>query len=137
MTATLRLVRPADAVWSYQIVLDGNSAGQIRNGPNIQIATSAGTHTLQIRSLHTINRHLGLARSVAGSGSPSVPRIASCLRFTRWNARPYSVPLACSQSTVLGRPLTDGGPGSRRPLVAKPAVTWGASAGPRGMPAAA
>jgi hypothetical protein len=64
MSATLRLARPfrlADAVWPYQIVLDGHNVGEIRNRATIQLPTSAGTHTLQIRSLHVINRHLGLA----------------------------------------------------------------------------
>lgn len=64
MTATLRLARPfrlADAVWPYQIVLDGRIAGEIRNRATIELPAPAGTHTLQVRSLHVINRRLGLA----------------------------------------------------------------------------
>lgn len=64
MSATLQLTRPsrlADAVWSYQIVLDNKPVGTIRNAQTSKITIDAGTHTLQLRSRHIVNRHLGLA----------------------------------------------------------------------------
>jgi hypothetical protein len=64
MSTELQLTRSsrlADAAWRYQIVLDGHNAGVIRNGATAQLPISAGEHTLQVRSLHIINRHLGLA----------------------------------------------------------------------------
>jgi hypothetical protein len=54
-----------DAARSYQLVLDGQPAGVIRNGATKQLEVAAGTHTLQLRSLHIINRHLGLASPTA------------------------------------------------------------------------
>lgn len=68
MSAELRVTRSprlADAAWSYQIALDGDDAGVIRNGATTRLTTSAGKHTIQIRSLHVINRHLGLASPTA------------------------------------------------------------------------
>lgn len=56
-----RSSRLADAAWRYQIVLDGQNAGVIRNGATAQLSTPPGEHTLQIRSLHIVNRHIGLA----------------------------------------------------------------------------
>jgi hypothetical protein len=67
-TAELQLTRPprlADAVWPYEVVLDGENAGEIRNRARIGLPISPGTHTLQIRSLHAINRRLGLASPAA------------------------------------------------------------------------
>ncbi len=64
MSATVHVTRPfrlADAIWPYQIVLDGQGAGDISIRGTVRLPTSSGTHTLQIRSLHVINRHLGLA----------------------------------------------------------------------------
>jgi hypothetical protein len=61
MLRITRLSRLADLVWPYQIVLDGTAATEIRNSKSIQIPVTAGTHTLQIRSLHIVNRLLGLA----------------------------------------------------------------------------
>jgi hypothetical protein len=64
MPAALQLARPSrltDLVWPYEILVDGTSAGQIRNGQTIEIPITAGQHTLQIRSLHIVNRRLGLA----------------------------------------------------------------------------
>ncbi|MGH2861915.1 MAG: hypothetical protein ACRDLT_10490 [Solirubrobacteraceae bacterium] len=64
MSAELQISRSsrlADAAWRYQIVLDGQDAGMIRNGETAQLSTSPGEHTLQVRSLHIINRHIGLA----------------------------------------------------------------------------
>lgn len=64
MSGTLQIVRRSqltDLVWPYDVVLDGVSAGAIRNGQTVQIPVTPGAHTLQIRSLHVVNRHLGLA----------------------------------------------------------------------------
>ena len=64
MSTQLQLMRSsrlADAAWRYQIVLDGQSAGSIRNGAPVQFSTSPGEHTLQVRSLHVVNRHIGLS----------------------------------------------------------------------------
>jgi hypothetical protein len=64
MPATLQLTRPSrltDLVWPYEILLDGTSTGKIRNGQTIEIPITAGQHTLQIRSLHIVNRRLRLA----------------------------------------------------------------------------
>jgi hypothetical protein len=68
VTTELQLRRPprlADAAWAYEVVLDGENAGKIRNDASIGLPISLGTHTLQIRSLHVINRHLGLASPAA------------------------------------------------------------------------
>ena len=68
MSATLELTRPSrlvDLVWSYQILIDGQPAGEIRNGSSTKVAVAAGTHTLRVRSLHIINRRLGLASPTA------------------------------------------------------------------------
>jgi hypothetical protein len=69
MPAKLQLARRSrltDLVWPYDVVLDGTSAGEIRNGKTIQIPVTPGAHTLQIRSLHIVNRCLGFT-------SPSIP----------------------------------------------------------------
>jgi len=53
MTATLLLSRPfrsADLGRTYQIVLDGNPAGELRVSSSVTLALGAGTHTLQVRS---------------------------------------------------------------------------------------
>jgi hypothetical protein len=63
MPATLQIARRSrltDLVWPYDVVLDGDSAGEIGSGKTIQIPVTAGAHTLQIRSLHIVNRYLGL-----------------------------------------------------------------------------
>ncbi|MGH2858998.1 MAG: hypothetical protein ACRDMJ_16105 [Solirubrobacteraceae bacterium] len=68
MSAKLHLTRAsrlADLVWPYQVVLDGQPAGEIRSGSTTQLELPAGTHTLQVRSLHIINRRLGLASPTA------------------------------------------------------------------------
>lgn len=67
MAAALQLARPsrlADAAWSYQIVIDGQPGGKIRNRGWKKIAMAPGEHTLQIRSLHIINRHLRFASQI-------------------------------------------------------------------------
>jgi hypothetical protein len=64
MTAELKLSRSkrlADAAWQDQILFDGVNVGEIRNGGTFRLSISAGAHTLQVRSLHVINRQLGLA----------------------------------------------------------------------------
>ena len=64
MSATLQLSRPlrtADAAWPYQIVLDGQAAGKFTNGNSTSLQIAAGTHTLQVRSLHIVLRHLRFA----------------------------------------------------------------------------
>ena len=60
-----RSLRLADAVWPYEIVLDGHASGKIANRSRRSLEITASTHTLQLRSLHIINRHLGLASPVA------------------------------------------------------------------------
>jgi hypothetical protein len=68
MSTTLQLVRPfrlADAAWPYQIVLDGEAVAEIRNRGRIERPIAAGTHTLQIRSLHIINGRLRFASRLA------------------------------------------------------------------------
>ena len=64
MNATLRLSRPfrlADAAWPYRIVLDGRPAGRITAGKRSSLRVAPGSHTLQVRSLHVVNRWLGFA----------------------------------------------------------------------------
>jgi hypothetical protein len=64
MAATLQIARPSrltDLIWPYEVVLDGTTASEISNGKSIQIPVTSGSHSLQIRSLHIVNRHLGLA----------------------------------------------------------------------------
>ena len=64
MAATLQIARPSrltDLIWPYEVVLDGTTASEISNGKTIQIPVTSGSHSLQIRSLHIVNRHLGLA----------------------------------------------------------------------------
>ncbi|HUB76160.1 MAG TPA: hypothetical protein VL977_03840 [Solirubrobacteraceae bacterium] len=64
MSATLVLSRASrlpDAIWPYRVEVDGEPAGTIRNGQTLRIAVAAGSHRLQIRSLHIVNRRLGLA----------------------------------------------------------------------------
>lgn len=64
MSTQLQLMRSsrlADAAWRYQIVLDGQNAGSIRNGATAQFSSAPGEHTLQVRSLHVVNRHIGLS----------------------------------------------------------------------------
>jgi hypothetical protein len=64
MSATVQLSRPfrlTDAAWPYQIVVDGQAAGNITNRRQTKLQIAAGTHTLQIRSLHILLGHLGLA----------------------------------------------------------------------------
>jgi hypothetical protein len=68
MSATLELSRPSrlvDLVWSYQILLDGQPAGEIRNAATTKVEVAAGSHTLQVRSLHVISRLFGLASPTA------------------------------------------------------------------------
>jgi hypothetical protein len=68
MTATLQLSRPfrlADLVWPYEIELDGQPAGEITNRKRTRLEVAPGSHVLQVRSLHVVNRWLGLS-------SPSV-----------------------------------------------------------------
>jgi hypothetical protein len=68
MSATLALTRSSrliDLVWSYQVLIDGRPAGEIRNAGSTKVTIAAGTHTLQVRSLHIVNRHLGLASPTA------------------------------------------------------------------------
>jgi hypothetical protein len=60
-----RSSRVADLAWSYEIVLDGCKAGVVRNGATRHLPPSAGKRTLQIRSLHIVNRQLGLASPTA------------------------------------------------------------------------
>jgi hypothetical protein len=67
MSPTLQLSRSsrvADAAWPYEIVLDGHAAGKITNRASSSLEIAASPHTLQLRSLHVINRHLGLASPV-------------------------------------------------------------------------
>jgi hypothetical protein len=64
MSATVELTRPfrlADAVWPYQIVLDGQAGENITTRGNARLRIEAGTHTLQIRSRHVLLLRLGLA----------------------------------------------------------------------------
>jgi hypothetical protein len=75
MSPTLQLSRSwrlADAAWPYEIVLDGHPAGKITNHNSRSLEITPSTHTLQLRSLHVINRRLGLASPVltfdAGDG---------------------------------------------------------------------
>lgn len=53
-------------------MLDGHAAGKITNRASCNLEIATGTHMLQLRSLHVINRHLGLASPVvtfdAGDG---------------------------------------------------------------------
>ncbi len=68
MSATLRLTRPfrvADAGRPYQIVLDGEAAGEIRNKSTAEIPVAAGEHTVQVRLLNIVTRR-------PGRGSPVV-----------------------------------------------------------------
>lgn len=102
MSAELKLTRASrlvDLAWPYRIVLDGQDAVTIRNGATARLPLSPGTHTLQIRSLHIINRHIGLTSPTAtfdvGEGettefachphSPTraLPQWLACLRGNR------------------------------------------------------
>jgi hypothetical protein len=66
-TAELRLTRSsrvADLVWPDRVLFDREDAGEIKNGASIALAISAGTHTLQLRSGHPVNRRLGLGSRI-------------------------------------------------------------------------
>jgi hypothetical protein len=68
MSATLLLTRPfglADAARPFQVVLDGEPVGEIRNNSRTEIPVVAGEHTLQIRTPNIITRR-------PGRGSPEV-----------------------------------------------------------------
>ena len=68
MNATLRLTRPfrvADAGRPYQIVLDGETAGEIRNHSRTEMPIAAGEHTLQVRLVTITGKR-------PGRGSPVV-----------------------------------------------------------------
>jgi hypothetical protein len=68
MSATLVISRPsrlADLVWPYELILDGQPAGQIRNGSSLRTPVAPGPHRLSIRSLHVVNRRLGLGSPTA------------------------------------------------------------------------
>jgi hypothetical protein len=82
-----RRSRLADAAWPYQVVVDGESAGEIRNHASVGLPISPGTHTLQIRSLHVINRHLGFA-------SPLVTFEVSEAETAEFVCRPRAFPKA-------------------------------------------
>jgi hypothetical protein len=62
LTRTFRL---ADAARSYQVLLDGEPASQIRNNASTEIPVAAGTHTLQIRVLTLLGKR-------PSRGSPEV-----------------------------------------------------------------
>ena len=54
MTATLLLTRPfrsADLGRTYQIVLDGKPAGELRASSSVTLPVGAGPHMLQVRLL--------------------------------------------------------------------------------------
>jgi hypothetical protein len=105
MSSTIQLVRASrliDMVWPYRVLVDGEPTGSVRNGETVSIPIAAGTHTVQLRSLHIVNRHLGLASTalpldvrdgqtlelVCGSPSPmnALPLWLRCLfgGRTRW-----------------------------------------------------
>jgi hypothetical protein len=68
MSATLVISRPsrlADLVWPYELILDGQPAGQIRNQSSLRTPIAPGPHRLSIRSLHVVNRRLGLGSPTA------------------------------------------------------------------------
>ena len=72
--AQLRLTRPlrlADLVWPYQILVDGENAGEIKTRMSLDLPISAGTHTLQLRSLHAVNRRLGLTSRNVSFDAPN------------------------------------------------------------------
>jgi hypothetical protein len=68
MSATLVISRPsrlADLVWPYELILDGQPAGQIRNRSSLRTPIAPGPHRLSMRSLHVVNRRLGLGSPTA------------------------------------------------------------------------
>ena len=98
--AELQLTRPfrlADAVWPYQVVLDGKDACEISNRASFRVPVSAGSHTLQIRSLHVINRLLRL-------GSPAVTFTVADIETTEFvcHAPPFAKSLFVWISCLLG-----------------------------------
>lgn len=68
MTATLLLTRPfrsADLGRTYQIVLDGKPAGELRASSSVTLPVGAGTHTLQVRLLTLLGKRPGRRSPVA------------------------------------------------------------------------
>ena len=62
MTATLLVTRPfrsADLARAYQIVLDGQPAGELRASSKATVPTGPGTHTLQVRLLTAFRKRPG------------------------------------------------------------------------------
>ena len=64
MSATLKLTRPprlADAARAYQVLLDGESMGEVRNRGSIDLAITAGRHTVQARTMKPTTGTFGLS----------------------------------------------------------------------------
>ena len=62
MTATLLLTRPfrsADLGRTYQIVLDGKPAGELRASSSVTLPVGAGPHMLQVRLLTLFRKRPG------------------------------------------------------------------------------
>lgn len=111
VTAELQLTRPprlADAVWPYEVVLDGENAGEIRNRASIGLPISPGTHTLQIRSLHVVNRHLGLA-------SPAATFEVSDTETAEFVCHPHAARKRSSEASPPKPSMVARGRGSRQP----------------------
>ena len=68
MSATLPLARPlrvADAARPYQVLLDGEEVGEVRNHSSADVPVVDGKHTLQIGTPNIVTRR-------PGRGSPVV-----------------------------------------------------------------
>jgi hypothetical protein len=68
MTATLLMTRPfrvADAARPYQVLLDGEEVGVVRNKSSAEVPITPGEHTLQVRMPNIVTRR-------PGRGSPVV-----------------------------------------------------------------
>jgi hypothetical protein len=64
MSATLQVSRPSslvDLVWTYAIVLDGETVGRVSNDAETSVEVASGAHTLQIRSRHIVLGRLGFS----------------------------------------------------------------------------
>ena len=64
MSSTLQFTRASrliDVAWPYRVLVDREPVGRVRNGETVRFPIAAGPHEVQLRSLHVVNRHLGLA----------------------------------------------------------------------------
>jgi hypothetical protein len=59
-----RASRLADLARPYEVVVDGQIVGEIRNNTSIEVAVAPGPHSLQVRLLTLLGRRPGRSSSI-------------------------------------------------------------------------